>query len=186
MHKFVKTFKSKFSGNTDGKEGKVKSKKSVASPLTVAAPSQMPVNNDRKSDDKNSPRPVRSDLLKLIPTFQDSTTTNRPNLFLTKLRLCSVMFDWNEESSPLENRAKEVKRQQLLELVEYIGKNKNIYNDQVLVEIIKMVQANLFRSLPPRVNDNPVDAEEDEPVFEPSWPHLQIVYEFFFAFYCLW
>ena len=26
------------------------------------------------------------------------------------------------------------------------------------------------------------DAEEDEPCLEPSWPHLQLVYEFFLRF----
>lgn len=124
----------------------------------------------------------KAELLKPIATFTETSPTNRPALFIHKLRLCSIMFDWEEESSPKENRAKEVKRQQLLELVEHIGKNKNIYTDQVLQEIVKMVGTNLFRALPPRINENVVDADDDDPVFEPSWPHLQIVYEFFLRF----
>lgn len=43
---------------------------------------------------------------------------------------------------------------------------------------------NAFRTLPP--NSNPsgaeFDPEEDEPTLETSWPHLQIVYEFFLHF----
>ena len=43
---------------------------------------------------------------------------------------------------------------------------------------------NAFRALPP--NSNPsgaeFDPEEDEPTLETSWPHLQIVYEFFLHF----
>jgi serine/threonine-protein phosphatase 2A regulatory subunit B' len=43
---------------------------------------------------------------------------------------------------------------------------------------------NLFRSIPPQVNPSgdAFDPEEDEPVLEASWPHLQIVYEFFLRF----
>ncbi len=43
-----------------------------------------------------------------------------------------------------------MKRQQLLELVEFIGKTKNIYNEASLTEIIRMVSTNLFRALPPK------------------------------------
>lgn len=44
--------------------------------------------------------------------------------------------------------------------------------------------ANLFRSIPPQVNPtgDAFDPEEDEPVLELAWPHLQIVYEFFLRF----
>lgn len=46
------------------------------------------------------------------------------------------------------------------------------------------IKQNLFRPLPPGQRDlNPnYDAEEDEPYLEPSWPHLQLVYEFFLRF----
>jgi serine/threonine-protein phosphatase 2A regulatory subunit B' len=42
----------------------------------------------------------------------------------------------------------------------------------------------LFRPLPPRVNPSGVeyDPEEDEPILEAAWPHIQIVYEFFLRF----
>jgi serine/threonine-protein phosphatase 2A regulatory subunit B' len=38
--------------------------------------------------------------------------------------------------------------------------------------------------LPPRVNPSGVeyDPEEDEPILEAAWPHIQIVYEFFLRF----
>ncbi|GCC42974.1 hypothetical protein chiPu_0027015, partial [Chiloscyllium punctatum] len=43
------------------------------------------------------------------------------------------------------------------------------------------ISANIFRTLPP--SDNPeFDPEEDEPNLEASWPHLQLVYEFFLRF----
>jgi len=69
-----------------------------------------------------------------------------------------------------------------LELVDFVGKNKNVFTESSLVEILKMVGCNLFRALPPKQAAHGGESEEDEQVFEPSWPHLQIVYEFFLRF----
>ena len=46
-------------------------------------------------------------------------------------------------------------------------------------QVVDLVDSNLFRTLPPQVNPNgdAYDPEEDEPVLEAAWPHLQIVYE---------
>lgn len=44
------------------------------------------------------------------------------------------------------------------------------------------MSANIFRPLPARSKDTPFDPEEDEPILEPAWPHLHIVYEFFLRF----
>ena len=43
---------------------------------------------------------------------------------------------------------------------------------------------NAFRTLPPSSNPSGAefDPEEDEPTLEPSWPHLQLVYEFILRF----
>lgn len=122
-----------------------------------------------------------SELLKPMTTFQETLPPQRAALFAQHLKLCSITFDWHNEASPKDKRPKEVKRVLLLELVDFIGKNKNFYTERTLTGIIQMVSANLFRALPPRTNLGD-DPEEDEPVFEPSWPHLQIVYEFFLRF----
>jgi len=134
---------------------------------------------------EHSPPLTKADLFKPIATFEESDNSAKVALFIHKLRLCQIMFDWSlEGNSSLDDaKAKEIKRQQLLELVDYIGKNKNIYTEQVLVEIINMVSENLFRALPPSTrNQTGGEGEEEEPVSEPSWPHLQIVYEFFLRF----
>jgi len=124
-----------------------------------------------------------TDLLKPVATFQETASTHKQDLFIHKLKLSQIMFVWGgNEDTPKISRAKEIKRQQLLEIVEYIGKSKNIYTGPVLVEIIRMVSANLFRTLPPKVHTEMSEAEDEDPVFEPSWPHLQIVYEFFLRF----
>ncbi|KAI5317013.1 hypothetical protein L3X38_036720 [Prunus dulcis] len=50
-----------------------------------------------------------------------------------------------------------------------------------LQEMIKMVSVNIFRCLPPVSHENTgqenADPEEEEFYLEPSWPHLQLVYE---------
>jgi serine/threonine-protein phosphatase 2A regulatory subunit B' len=46
------------------------------------------------------------------------------------------------------------------------------------------INVNLFRPLPPRRNPTGAmyDPEEDEPVLEDAWLHIQVVYEFFLRF----
>jgi serine/threonine-protein phosphatase 2A regulatory subunit B' len=53
-------------------------------------------------------------------------------------------------------------------------------NQLVLMDLSQFA-VNLFRTIPPPVNPigDAFDPEEDEPVLELAWPHLQIVYEFF-------
>lgn len=121
---------------------------------------------------------TKADLLESIPTINETPSSQRATLFIKKLRLCSIMFNWGDLNADRE--AKDKKRQQLMELVEFIGKGKNLFTEQVLRETINMLRANLFRALPPPLPEE--DMDEDEPVFEPSWPHLQIVYEFFLRF----
>lgn len=47
-------------------------------------------------------------------------------------------------------------------------------------DVIHMVSVNLFRPFPPATED--FDPDEDEPVLDPAWPHLQVVYEFLLRF----
>ncbi|CAH8507221.1 unnamed protein product [Dicrocoelium dendriticum] len=51
-------------------------------------------------------------------------------------------------------------------------------------EVVSMVEANLFRTLPPPSNPSGAefDPEEDEPTLEAAWPHLQLVYDFLLRF----
>eukprot|EP00456_Euglypha_rotunda_P072744 TRINITY_DN6593_c0_g1_i6.p1 TRINITY_DN6593_c0_g1~~TRINITY_DN6593_c0_g1_i6.p1 ORF type:complete len:256 (-),score=15.60 TRINITY_DN6593_c0_g1_i6:17-784(-) len=134
---------------------------------------------------------TQADLLKPIKTFAEVPATEVVALFLQKLRLCAVLFVWHGADAADDVKAKDVKRQQLLELVEYIGKNKEVWQPEVLEATVEMVAANLFRSLPPKAHEGIASSsssepksenDEDDPVFEPSWPHLQIVYEFFLRF----
>jgi len=146
-------------------------------------PEQKPVDNGPASGSIESlnNQLTKADLLKQIPSFQETSPQHKPELFIHKLKLCQILFDWDEDSLT-DSREKDAKRQQLLELVEFIGKNKNIYTEQALTEITRMVSVNLFRPLPPKVHQYSMPEPDDDPVFDQAWPHLQIVYEFFLRF----
>ncbi|GMF44328.1 unnamed protein product [Phytophthora fragariaefolia] len=79
-------------------------------------------------------------------------------------------------------RGKDLKRQTLLELVDYVNNpgGQKIFTETLMPDIMSMVSVNICRALPPQTED--FDPEEDEPVLEASWPHLQVVYEFFLRF----
>jgi len=115
--------------------------------------------------------------------FRDVVASERQNLFVKKLQLCSYTFDFTDPTAHV--REKEIKRQTLLELVDYVNQGQGKFTEAVFEDISYTLAQNLFRGLPPSnheitgnaAGDN-FDPEEEEPTLEPSWPHLQIVYEF--------
>ncbi|KAF5898634.1 serine/threonine-protein phosphatase 2A 56 kDa regulatory subunit alpha isoform [Clarias magur] len=119
-----------------------------------------------------------SALPQLEPNAHDAPSTEQQELFVQKLQQCCVLFDFD---SLADLRSKEVKRATLNELVEYVSTSRGVLVDSAYSDIINMISTNLFRTLPP--SDNPeFDPEEDEPTLEASWPHMQLVYEFFLRF----
>ncbi|KAJ8749856.1 hypothetical protein K2173_013771 [Erythroxylum novogranatense] len=119
-----------------------------------------------------------------LPSFRDVPNSERQNLFIKKVNLCCVIFDFSDATKNLKE--KEVKRQTLLELVDYVASVSAKFPETVMQEIVKMVSVNLFRTLasPPRENKilEAYDLEEEEPSMDPAWPHLQVVYEFLLRF----
>ncbi|KZT60385.1 protein phosphatase 2A regulatory B subunit [Calocera cornea HHB12733] len=117
-----------------------------------------------------------------LPSFSEVPPTDRTPLFVRKLHQCNVLFDFNDASSDL--RGKQIKAQTLHELLEYITTQRGVITEAIYPEVVNMFGSNLFRSIPPQVNPTgeAFDPEEDEPVLELAWPHLQIVYEFFLRF----
>nr|DAD23464.1 TPA_asm: hypothetical protein HUJ06_024927 [Nelumbo nucifera] len=119
-----------------------------------------------------------------LPTFREVPSSEKQNLFIRKLNMCCIVFDFTDPSKNLKE--KDIKRQTLLELVDYITSVTSKFNEIVMQEITKMVAANLFRTFPSSNHENKLpetyDPEDEEPTMEPAWPHLQIVYEFLLRF----
>mmetsp|Transcript_36694 Transcript_36694/g.85714 ORF Transcript_36694/g.85714 Transcript_36694/m.85714 type:complete len:563 (-) Transcript_36694:581-2269(-) len=116
-----------------------------------------------------------------LPSFKDVPASERQSLFVRKLRLCSMQMDFSDQG---DVKDKEIKRLNLLEIMDYINNTKNVFNEQTFPDITEMISSNLFRGLAPSNQPAHVqyDPEEDEPVLEVSWPHLQYVYEFLLRF----
>lgn len=119
-----------------------------------------------------------------LPGFKDVPSSEKQHLFIRKLNLSCVIFDFTDPTKNL--REKEIKRQTLLELVDYVTAVNGKFTETVMQEATKMVSVNLFRALTPQPHENKAieafDLEEEEPLMDHAWPHLQLVYEFFFRF----
>ncbi|EGO20964.1 hypothetical protein SERLADRAFT_452105 [Serpula lacrymans var. lacrymans S7.9] len=117
-----------------------------------------------------------------LPPFAETPPSERSQLFIKKLHQCRVLFDFNDASAEL--KGKQIKAQTLHEMLDYITTQRGVITENIYPEVVNMFATNLFRSIPPPVNPtgDAFDPEEDEPVLELAWPHLQIVYEFFLRF----
>ncbi|CAK1550538.1 unnamed protein product [Leptosia nina] len=130
----------------------------------------------KKSQGSSRYRNTQDVELQALPLLKDVPSHDQEELFIHKLRQCCITFDFMDPVADL--KGKEIKRATLNELVEYITVGRGVLTEPVYPEMIRMISTNLFRTLPP--SDNPdFDPEEDDPTLEASWPHLQIVYEFF-------
>lgn len=128
-----------------------------------------------------SSRSISRSVITSLNTLRDTSTTNRTKLFIRKVRLCCYVFEFTDQpDSPQDARDKEIKRATLLELVNYLSVFKPSFGEEELEEIFDMILCNLARPLPPSTQDinSAFNPEEDEPMSEPTWPHLQVVYEF--------
>ncbi|CAE7823135.1 B'GAMMA, partial [Symbiodinium microadriaticum] len=111
--------------------------------------------------------------LKALPLLKDTPPEQREQLFLAKLQICSIVFNFDDPESNL--KGKEIKRMTLLELVDFVNSVPEQKAYLANEALMKPLMANIFRTLPPSGDD--FDPEEDEPALEPAWPHLQVVYE---------
>jgi serine/threonine-protein phosphatase 2A regulatory subunit B' len=101
---------------------------------------------------------------------------------MQKLDQCNIIFDFNDASGDM--KSKEIKRLALHELLDYVAQNRQVISEPMYPRVVEMFSKNLFRPIPPPVNPQgeAFDPEEDEPVLEVAWPHIQVVYEFFLRF----
>lgn len=117
-----------------------------------------------------------------LPNFDEVLPEEQIPLFVQKIDQCNIMFDFGDPTYDI--RGKEIKRITLQELIEFILTNRFTYTEEMYKHVVTMFKRNLIRPIPPPVN--PVgelyDPDEDEPVSELAWPHMQVIYEFFLRF----
>ncbi|XP_010537569.1 PREDICTED: serine/threonine protein phosphatase 2A 57 kDa regulatory subunit B' theta isoform-like [Tarenaya hassleriana] len=119
-----------------------------------------------------------------LPSFKDVPNAEKQSLFIRKVQLCCVVFDFTDPTKNIKE--KDIKKQTLLELVDYVTSANGKFSENVTQEVVKMISANVFRTLNPQPRENKVidalDLEEEEPSMDPAWPHLHLVYEVFLRF----
>lgn len=71
---------------------------------------------------------------------------DRPELFIRKLRQCSVVFDFNDASQEL--KGKTVKAQTLHEMLEYITSQRGVITEAIYPEVVAMVSSQQRERVP--------------------------------------
>lgn len=116
------------------------------------------------------------------PPFEEVDPQFHIDLFIQKVDQCKIMFDFYDPSSDIQG--KELKRITLHELTVFISTNRINFTEEMYKHVVDMFKINIFRPIPPPVNPigDIYDPDEDEPVYELGWTHMQLVYEFFLRF----
>ncbi|KAJ6847002.1 serine/threonine protein phosphatase 2A 57 kDa regulatory subunit B' iota isoform [Iris pallida] len=137
--------------------------------------------NPKKTSSAVFPSSVVAGIEPLL-SFKDVSSQEKPNLFISKLNVCSVVFDFSDLNK--NSTEKDVKRQTLIDLVDFIGSGTSRFTEPMISASCKMLASNLFRVFPPnyRSNSGGGETEEEEPTFDPAWSHLQLVYDFLLKF----
>lgn len=129
------------------------------------------------------PASVVAGIEPLVP-FKDVPNAEKMNLFVSKVSLCCVTFDFSDPSK--NTLEKDVKRQTLLELVDFVASGSMRFSEPAVLAMCRMCAVNLFRVFPPYYRSNLSSVGEnddnDDPMFDPAWPHLQIVYDLLLRF----
>lgn len=129
------------------------------------------------------PASVVAGIEPLVP-FKDVPNAEKMNLFVSKVSLCCVTFDFSDPSK--NTLEKDVKRQALLELVDFVASGSMRFSEPAILAMCRMCAVNLFRVFPPYYRSNLSSVGEnddnDDPMFDPAWPHLQIVYDLLLRF----
>ncbi|KAK4777987.1 hypothetical protein SAY87_018174 [Trapa incisa] len=116
-------------------------------------------------------------------SFKDVSNSQRQGLFLSKLNLCCEVYDFNDNDKNYSQI--HLKYETLIELVDFLSSGSVKFNDVTIAAICKMCASNLFRVFPPKYHSNSMVGEGvnvEEPVFDPAWSHLQIVYDLLLRF----
>ncbi|KAL6274738.1 hypothetical protein ACE6H2_025430 [Prunus campanulata] len=111
-------------------------------------------------------------------SFKEVSNPQKHNLFISKLNLCCEFID---SSDPVKQ---DVKRETLIELVDFVSSGSAKFSEPAISALCKMCAMNLFRVFPPKYRSNFTGGETDdeEPMFDPAWSHLQIVYDLLVRF----
>ncbi|CAM8960290.1 unnamed protein product [Rhodiola kirilowii] len=115
-------------------------------------------------------------------SFNDVPNAIKQNLFLSKLNYCCLVQDSKGQGSDSEDYDR--KRQVLLELVEFVSSGSAKFTESAVSVLFKVCAVNLFRVFPPKDRSafGGGEAEKEEPMYDPAWTHIQLVYDLLLHF----
>ncbi|OHT02359.1 phosphoprotein phosphatase [Tritrichomonas foetus] len=99
----------------------------------------------------------------------------KKELLFQKLELCSVLCDFTDPD--VDQDAKKIKTNNLQE-IDNLFSDDSIFQtltNEMLDEIFKMININLFRGIP-STDPKYLIFDDEPPIVEINWPHLQFVY----------
>lgn len=77
--------------------------------------------------------------LERLPLLKNAAKEDIEDLFIRKVRQCRVVFDFTKSLSDVQQ--KEIKRETLLELVEFVMTDRGFLTPQIYHEVIDMVRS---------------------------------------------
>lgn len=115
-------------------------------------------------------------------SFKDVSNLQKQNLFVSKLNFCCEVYDFSDPDKLAAHQ--DLKRQTLIDLVDFVSSGAAKFSEPAMSAICKMCAVNLFRVFPPKYRSNNTggETEDDEPMFDPDWSHLQCVYDLLLRF----
>ena len=104
------------------------------------------------------------------------------DIFLKKLQCCMKIYDYKDETKDVKGKSERLAA--VSELQSLLQDQKSVVQLIIpnLDNVMQMIEKNLFRALPNVKKSNLAFSEtgiEQEEEVDPSWPHLQGIYEFF-------
>ncbi|TYH12514.1 hypothetical protein ES288_A06G073300v1 [Gossypium darwinii] len=115
-------------------------------------------------------------------SFTDVSILQKQSLFISKLNLCCEVSDFSDPDKT--SAEQDLKHQTLIELVDFVSTGSAKFNEPAIAAMCKMCAVNLFRVFPPKYWSNSIggEVEDEEPMFDPSWSNLQLVYDLLLGF----
>lgn len=111
-------------------------------------------------------------------SFKEVPNPQKQNLFISKLNYCCEVFDLNDMEK------QDLKRQMLIDVVDFVTSGSAKFTETAISAVCKLCAANLFRVFPPKSRSTVTggETEDEEPIFDPAWSHLQNVYDLLLQF----
>ncbi|KAK8890618.1 hypothetical protein M9Y10_035399 [Tritrichomonas musculus] len=117
-----------------------------------------------------------------LPPLPKLNSPEFSEAFEKKIELCNYICDFYNPQ--LDTVAKIDKKKTLEEIFNIVSKVELLYklqNDQI-AQILTMCKNNIIRDLPV-LNAHLIFSEDLPPISEPSWPHLNIIYQIMFSIF---